>query len=743
MASTTEKLKELAKDPSKASELGFSSVETKPGGNIVVTTNDGKKINVTQGAWDAFKSEPSTKSSTSSKPATGTSSSASTSAGTSTSSGTSSSGSKASSSSSSSSSPSTPSSSSSSSTSKSSSSSSKSSSSSSGGSQVTSDTLDAQQKQRAALINQAIASGQITPEQVLANARSEGVDLAQQFGRYAVTGVYTPAQQAIANTSSGSGGSSKPDWLSGEVTRQLTPDAEAALQKERADLINYAISTGKITPEQVLANAKSEGVDLAEQFGQNEVQGVYTPAQKAVAATAKEKRKAEEAVEQQAPAVEQQPAFEYLPSGYRLSEEDAKRLAQAQARLAYGYQEDAINRELQRILAGYDQSAKAIPQFLEEALARNDEEAARAGFYTSGRRFALRDQSQQEAVQRLADIEDAKNRARQEAADRLLGIARDEGLYAASQWDALRRDDRDYALRERAQQFAEYDANRNYALNAADMNAILALRALELEKGRALLPYEIEAAGLQNAAALANYYDTYSPSGLGYQTRNAQLESILLGNQAAQASLWDTYNPAGLGYQTRNAQLESLLLGNEAQRNQNKIAAIQADVAANPEYGLKAQAALQMEEQRSRINQINTEISRAASGTNSYGLTPYQVYQILKDQDKATEEDLDRAAQDVESVFDVSRMAAKVWIELSDAINLPKENGQPMTEREAKARARDVGRSYGLSSAELDWLTYMVGNVYGNQSDWRELDKFRRANVNSANQFNPYDQSTY
>lgn len=298
--------------------------------------------------------------------------------------------------------------------------------------------------------------------------------------------------------------------------------------------------------------------------------------------------------------------FQYQPSTPVNNAEDvARRNAEQVAR----NRREALAQALARRMLGYQQSADALPQQLNEAWKMNDEEAARSGFLTSGRRFALRDKSNTAMLQELAKIQQARNLSLQEAADTENAIAQDQADLYLQRLDALRRDDRNFGLQERGQQYQEYMGGLNYGLNAAQAN-------LALQRGYGLLPYELEGAALgnqgqylSNLGAQYGLYDNYSPGGLGYQSRAAQVLGQNIANQTNQAQYQDQYTPGGLGYQMRQGQLNSTQLANVRTQLDNQLKQLEYTIAQNPQYGLTVQAQMALDKAKKDLAYVDAQIA--------------------------------------------------------------------------------------------------------------------------------------
>lgn len=503
------------------------------------------------------------------------------------------------------------------------------------------------------------------------------------------------------------------------------PTPTAAAQQLGASVVNQVIKDTPGAQATIQQNAQTQNVDLNKVFGANAVEGLgYNPPQPKPATPAPQPVAAP--APQQAPQPQAQP-FQYSPSGYRLNQDQANQVAQQRAALATQYQMDAVRQALNRRLQTLNQSAQAIPQQLAGAQARNDEEAARAGFFTSGRRFALRDGSNQEATRQLGQIEQARNQAVTEAGDAERNIARDQGNMYASLVDQLLRDDRDYGLRERSQQYSEFSGDRQFGLQQQAHNDMYQQGGLGYQTRYADLVNRM----IGNQSAQAAYNDTYNPGGIGYQSRQAALEGQQLGNRQANAAYQDTYTPGGIGYQQRIQQLDAGALANERSTLQNKVAQMEYQFAQ--ETMPQKKEALQLEIDKARkgldlvdaqIRATNAQANQRETGGASGGLTPYQQYQVernaIMDGQKAREKVVDTLTKE----YAITPRAADAWIDLQEIMRTPKADGSLPTYQDVYPILTGILQKGGFQDQDYAWLNVIFQAATGNDGARSNLYKY-------------------
>lgn len=501
-----------------------------------------------------------------------------------------------------------------------------------------------------------------------------------------------------------------------------TPTPTAAAQQLGASVVNQVIKDTPGAQATIQQNAQTQNVDLTRAFGANAVEGLgYNPPQPKPAAAAPQPVAAP--APQQATQPQAQP-FQYSPSGYRLNQDQANQVAQQRAALATQYQMDAVRQALNRRLQTLNQSAQAIPQQLAGAHARNDEEAARAGFFTSGRRFALRDGSNQEATRQLGQIEQARNQAVMEAGDAERNIARDQGNMYASLVDQLLRDDRDYGLRERSQQYSEFSGDRQFGLQQQAHNDMYQQGGLGYQTRYADLVNRM----IGNQSAQAAYNDTYNPGGIGYQSRQAALEGQQLGNRQANAAYQDMYTPGGIGYQQRLQQLDAGALANERSTLQNKVAQMEYEFAQETMPQKKEALQLEIDKARKGLDLIDAQIQQArtsaANAASGGGLTPYQQWQIdssITDrQQKARETTIDNLAKP----YKITRGAAEVWVDLNSELdNIQRAVGTLDRDAAAKQILVPLLNTPGLTATDRSWIAAMFAGRFGDAQAAGQLQK--------------------
>lgn len=350
------------------------------------------------------------------------------------------------------------------------------------------------------------------------------------------------------------------------------------------------------------------------------------------------------------------PGIDATTSYQPMSIDQLRGEAKSRAQLALSAQLDAIRQGLGRKVQGFTDAAKQIPQMLQEWWKQNDEVANRTGFFTSGRRFALRDKSMGEATRQLGQLESSKALAMQEAVDAEMGIARDQGFMENQLYGELTRDQRDYGLRER------------------DMNSTLALRALDLTRGKEMLPLELDRARLGNQGAQIGNEQASFNLNRGQQLLPTELGMAQTGLQRAQNLLPYEVGMADVGLRRAEnmlpLELTGAQLGNEAREIGNLQGTLGLDTA------LKSQP---------------YQIDQAAEGLKSDRLKQAAAqleYDIANDPNIGT-----RAQKTQELNLIRSQIAAQNA--------LSSQRAQPTEPKETKPTAQSLAQRWGVSNPGL------------------------------------------
>jgi hypothetical protein len=489
-------------------------------------------------------------------------------------------------------------------------------------------------------------------------------------------------------------------------------------QALNAKLIGAMVGSGQLSAGQVQANAKAAGVDLGSAFGSNAVAGVYQPVQTATKPAAPAPAAQPAPAPAPTPVAPQATAYHY--SG-PLTNPGAE--AQARAGINANYQNAALQQSLARRLAQLKQGEQGIEQQRARGALEATEAANASGFATSGRNFALNGQVNAEAVRQQGALEDQRNLAVTEAGDQLGRIAREQGMNEVSLLGELSRDQRDYGLRE------------------ALANADLAQSAFSLSRGQQMLPYELQGAQLNldqgqfnlgrdrqmlggqlTAQQLANaiaqqslrtgdaqFNENYSPTGLGYQSKEQALISAILANQTGQAQYADQYG-GGIGQQSREQALRGQTIANEVAEIDKGIKVLELQIAQNPDYGSAAQA-------REQLAQLQAARQAKLQEIGSGGLTAAQQYNQLQDR-----------KQEITGTYKVSNAAAETWIDFQDAVGDLLAGGLSPTQTEQAAGAlAEMMKGRALSDTDRKFLYTSLYKAIGQRApQYPDLETFRK-----------------